>query len=608
MRASVSASATSVAVCLDRVSFTYAGQTRPALHDVSLTLRRGEMVVVMGATGAGKTTLAKTLNRTVPAFHHGTLTGTVTVLDRTLTTETVAQLAGVVGLVSQDFEAQLFATNVVQELAFGMEQLGVPPAEMRRRVPAALEAVGLAGFERRDPTTLSGGEKQRLAIAATLALEPDVLVFDEPTTDLDPVGKLEIFAVLGRMRRDGMTLLVIEHESAAADHADRLVLLHEGRIVANDTPARLLPQVDFLRAHGVRPPDLCAVASALRLTPAPRSVDEAEAALRGRGLPFETPPTDGGSSGRTGRPLEIQLTPIRVEEAPSSQGPSRSPSGDSSRSPDSTPHRTLIIDARDVALTYDTGTRALDRVALAVGAGEFVALIGQNGSGKTTLAKTLNGLLRPTAGTVSLCGRDLHALSLQQVAADVGYVFQNPDHQLFAPSVVEEVAFGPRNLGVTGSALAERIETALAAVGLLGFEGEDPFLLGKGQRQRLAVASLLALRPRLLILDEPTTGLDYTEQVRMMDLIADLHRQGMAILMITHSPWVVAEYAERGVLMQGGRVRFDGPLRALFAEDALLAAAHFQAPDATRLGRRFGLTPLSVGQLVAALAAPSGEG
>lgn len=560
-----------IAVRLDQVSFTYAGHQRPALQDVSLTMRRGEMVVVMGATGAGKTTLAKTLNRTVPAFQHGKLTGSVTVLGRTLTTETVAQLAGVVGFVSQDFEAQLFATNVVQELAFGMEQLTVPPAEMQRRIPAALAAVGLSGFERRDPTTLSGGEKQRLAIAATLALQPDILVFDEPTTDLDPIGKLEIFSVLRRMRGTGMTLLIIEHETAAAEAADRLVILHEGRLIADDAPARLLPQVEYLRVHGIRPPDLCAVASALSLDPVPRSVDEAEAAVRARLAPRVVAAGEFREHRAAGT----------GDAAPEGPAP--------------------IVEARDLVVTYDTGMRAVDGVSLLIRPGEMVALIGQNGSGKTTLAKALNGLLRPIAGTVRLAGRDLRELSLQEVAGDVGYVFQNPDHQLFAPTVIEEVAFGPRNLGITGAALDDRIQTALAAVGLVGCEAEDPFLLGKGQRQRLAVASLLALRPRLLILDEPTTGLDYVEQLRMLELIATLHRQGMAILMITHSPWVVAEYAERGILMQGGRIRFDGPLRGLFAEEELLAASHFQAPEATRLGRRFGFTPLSVTELVAAI-------
>ncbi len=225
-------------------------------------------------------------------------------------------------------------------------------------------------------------------------------------------------------------------------------------------------------------------------------------------------------------------------------------------------------------------------------------MIGQNGSGKTTLAKHLNGLLRPTAGRVTLSGTDLSELPMNAVAADIGYVFQNPDHQIFAASVADEVAFGPRNFRVAPAEVTERVRSALQAVGLQGLEEADPFLLSKGHRQRLAVASLLALRPRLLILDEPTTGLDYIEQRHMMDLLARLHQHGMAILIITHSPWVVAEYADRGVLMSAGQILFDGALRALFAEEALLAHAHFQAPEVTRLGRRFDFTPLSVEEFV----------
>ena len=186
-------------------------------------------------------------------------------------------------------------------------------------------------------------------------------------------------------------------------------------------------------------------------------------------------------------------------------------------------------------------------------------------------------------------GVDVRTLPINAVAADVGYVFQNPDHQIFAATVYDEVAFGPRNFSLPAAEIDERVRMALDAVGLVGLEREDPFLLGKGQRQRLAVASLLALRPRLLILDEPTTGLDYLEQQRMMDLIAQLHAQGMAIVIITHTPWVVAEYAQRGVLMAGGRILVDAPLRTLFAQEALLEQAHFRAPDITRLGRRFGV-------------------
>ena len=565
------------AVCLRHLSFSYAaGHDGPALYDVSLTVQRGEMVVIMGATGAGKTTLAKCLNRVIPMFQPGVLSGEICLFGRVLREESVADLAGLIGLVSQDFEAQLFATNVVQEVVFGMEQLGLPADEMRPRLAHALQAVGLYGFEARDPATLSGGEKQRLAIAATLALQPSIMVFDEPTTDLDPVGKLEIFAVLAAMRRQGYTLIVIEHEIAAAECADRLLIMSHGRIVADDAPARVLARVDFLRQHGVRAPDLSRLAARLGLHPPPLSLDEAEAMVRNRKSEVSS--------------QESEVRSQEIEEEHSSRTFHISLLT-SHRSPAIPP----LLSVDDVSFSYEPdGDLALDRVSLTIRAGEFLAIIGQNGSGKTTLAKHLNGLLSPSAGRVYLRGVDVRSLPINAVAADVGYVFQNPDHQIFAATVYDEVAFGPRNFSLPAAETDERVRMALDAVGLVGLERDDPFLLGKGQRQRLAVASLLALRPRLLILDEPTTGLDYPEQQRMMDLIAQLHTQGMAIVIITHTPWVVAEYARRGVLMAGGRILVDAPLRTLFAQGALLEQAHFCAPDITRLGRRFGVTPLSV--------------
>ncbi len=556
------------AIRLDRLSFAYAGQDDLALHDVSLSVACGEMITVMGATGAGKTTLAKCLNRIVPAFQRGRLTGAIHIFGRQLRAEGVADMAGIVGLVSQDFEAQLFATNVVQETVFGMEQLGVPSDEMRHRAPNALAAVGLQGFEHRDPSTLSGGEKQRLAIAATLALQPRILVFDEPTTDLDPLGKLEIFAVLGAMRREGYTLVIIEHESAAAEQADRVIVMSKGRIVCDDAPAKVLARADFLVRHGVRPPDRSRVAQAFGLH-AVGSLEETEAVLR----TLSTPERWANAATISAGPTPDTLTPNTFPSP-------------------------ALVEAESLAFHYESGAAALTDVSLRIAVRDFIALIGQNGSGKTTLAKHLNGLLHPQSGRVLLSGTNLRRLPMNTVAADVGYVFQNPDHQIFAATVEEEVAFGPRNFRLARAEVAERVHSALEAVGLHGLEAADPFLLGKGQRQRLAVASLLAMRPRLLILDEPTTGLDYDEQRRMMDLLARLHVQGMAIVIITHSPWVVAEYAERGVLMSAGRILFDGPLRDLFAEEALLAHAHFQAPEVTRLGRRFGFTPLSVEEFV----------
>jgi len=382
-------------------------------------------------------------------------------------------------------------------------------------------------------------------------------VLDEPTTDLDPTGRAEVFDVLGRLRADGLSLVLIEHDTAAAAGADLLLLLGDGRIVANGPPAALLADVEGCLAAGVRPLDVCRVFAALGLAEPPLDVATAAERLRARGL----------------------LPVVPDEPAPPSAGPA-------------------VIEIRGLGHCYPDGRRALAGVSLAIGRGEFIALVGPNGSGKTTLAKHLNGLLAPTEGRVTLEGRDVAGLPLETLAQRVGYVFQDPDHQLFAATVAEEVAFGPRNLGLPAAEVEARVLEALAAVELHERDA-DPFLLDKGARQRLAVATILALRPDVLVLDEPTTGLDFREQERMLALLDRLHAAGRTIIIITHTPWVIAEHARRVVLLQGGRLRYDGPLRPFLADERLAAEAAFRPPEVTRLGRLLGCTPLSVAELVA---------
>jgi energy-coupling factor transport system ATP-binding protein len=429
---------------------------------------------------------------------------------------------------------------------------------MAPRVARALAAVGLAGFEGRDPTTLSGGEKQRLAIAGLLALRPPVMVLDEPTTDLDPAGRAEVLAVLGALRHEGLALLVIEHDTAAAAAADQLLLLREGRVVAHGPPSAVLADVAACARAGVRPPDVSRVFAALGVAEPPLDVDAAAERLRAAGL--------------------VPVAPSAPAGAP--------------------PKRPVLLEVEGLGHRYADGRAALDSVSLTIRRGEFLALIGRNGSGKTTLAKHLNGLLAPTTGTVHLEGRPLASFPLEQLAQRVGYVFQDPDHQLFAPTVADEVAFGPRNVGLAAAEIEARVTEALAAVGLED-RTADPFLLDKGARQRLAVAAVLALRPDVLVLDEPTTGLDHPEQQRMLGLLTRLHAGGRTVVIITHTPWVIAEHAERVVLLAGGRLHYDGPLRPFFADEALVRAAAFRPPEVTQLGRRLGCTPLSVDELVA---------
>ena len=561
----------------------YADPAAQALAGVSLTAAPGELVAIMGASGAGKSTLLRCINALVPSLAPAECTGEIRLGASSLLGARVGDLGGRVAMVFQDFEAQLFSTNVRLEVAFGPGQLGVAPAEIAVRVEQTLALVNLASFGGRDPSTLSGGQKQRLAIASILAMEPAVLLLDEPATDLDPIGRRELYAALEGVRGDRLVLLAVEHEVDPVVRADRLILMKEGRVVAAGPAATLVRDVDLFLACGVRPHDL-AVLGRLLGCELPLDVDGAIAALRARGVVASATaapaPSEGAAAGpRTGV--------VAVRPADGTIGAAGTP----------------ILSVRDLSRTYEGGTRALADVSLTIGAGEFIALIGQNGSGKTTLAKHLNGLLQAEAGAVRLDGTDLRTLPLEQVAREVGYVFQNPDHQLFAATVAEEVAFGPRNFGLAGDALAARVDETLAAVGLAGERDEDPFLLRKGERQRLAVATVLAMRPRVLILDEPTTGLDYPQVRTMLELLARLRAEGTTIVVITHSPWVVVEYAERALLMRGGRLVFDGALDELLGDEALLASAAFEAPPAARVARALGIRARTVEQLARALGA-----
>jgi len=577
------------AATLEDVTFTYHGAERAALRGVSLRLVAGEMIGIMGASGAGKSTLAKCLNRIVPAFEDGHFHGVVRIGGRVLDGARVCDVAATVGMVFQDFESQLFSTNVAHEVAFAMEQIAMPHEEIAARITPALDAVGLSGFEDRDPTSLSGGEKQRLAIAAVLALRPRVIVLDEPTTDLDPEGKAEVFALIRQLREQGLSLIVIEHEAEELRDCDRIMLVRDGAIIAEGPPAAVMTRLELLEECGVHPPDLNRVLGMLGIRVHAASIAEAESMIR------EAFP-------RIDRSREIPPRESPAHELAAASAAITS-DGVASRDPIVASHTAPpLVEVQNLSFAYPFGPRVLNSVNLRIEAGEFFAIIGQNGSGKTTLAKHLVGLLKSSEGQILLSGRDRATLRPAETAQEVGYVFQNPDHQIFAATVEDEVAFGPRNFGLDHAEIERRCAEVLEAVNLADARDRDPFLLSKGERQRLAVASVLALRPRLLILDEPTTGLDYREQRRMMALVSQLNRSGIAIVIITHTPWLVAEYARRVVLMRRGTVLFDGGVCEFFAKDELLRASSFRPPEVTALARRFGAVALRPEEFVEWLA------
>jgi energy-coupling factor transport system ATP-binding protein len=545
----------------------FADPPAQALAGVSLIAGAGELVAVMGASGAGKSTLLRCVNGLVPSLAPAETSGAILLDGEDVLGAPTGALAGRVAMVFQDFEAQLFSTNVRLEVAFGPTQLAVPPAEIARRVDEALARVELRDVTQRDPRELSGGQKQRLAIASILAMAPGVVLLDEAATDLDPVGRQELYATLQRLRAQDLALVAVEHEIEPLVEADRLYLMRAGTVVASGPAGTLARDVDAFVACGVRPHDLAVLGQRLGLE-LPLRVPDAVAELRRR-FPLATTPA----------PAAPRPAPAARDAAPIAP----------------------ILEVERVTHRYRDGAPAVDDVSLAIRPGELIAIVGRNGSGKTTLAKHLNGLLRATQGSIRLEGADVAQLPLDRVAQQVSYVFQNPDDQLFAATVAEEVAFGPRNFGLDGDALAARVRETLEAVGLAERRDDDPFLLSKGERQRLAVATVLAMAPRVLILDEPTTGLDHPQQRRMLELLVRLRAAGTAIVLITHTPWVVAGYAERVLVMREGRLVFDGDFARFVADPALTAAAAFDPPPATRVGLAFGHAVRSVDELVGVL-------
>ena len=538
------------------------------MEDIAFRQETSEFVVMAGASGAGKSTFCRTLNGWVPTFTKGDLHGEIRILGEPIGGRRVAQNARRVGLVFQDFEAQLFSTNVALEVAFGPENFGVPREEIRRRIRKALSLVGLEGVEQRDPSRLSGGQKQRLALASVLSIEPDVLVLDEPTTDLDPAGKQEIFRLFDRLRGRTKALLMVEHETEEMGAADRIVLMDHGRIVRDERAEDLLRQPDILEQHGLRPLGTTVLFQRLGLSDGPLRPEEAASDLR-----------RGGWSVQPERAVALEVQDRVQEQA----------------------YGEPVIEVRDLVYVYEDGKEALSGVSCTIRRGEILALIGQNGSGKTTLAKHFNRLLLPTQGSVCVFGRDTRAWRTSELGQRVGYVFQNPDHQIFADTVWEEVSFGPRNAGLPKKEVERRTRKALHAVGLTGYETEDPFSLTKSERQRIAVASVLATEPEVLILDEPTTGLDAPQQRSMMQLVTTLHQRGITVLLITHSMWTVTHYAQRCMVMKEGRLIADGPTRRVFEQEDLLRSAQLAPPDIVRLGRFLGWTPLTVDELATCL-------
>lgn len=551
---------------MECVSFSYgtAADGAYALKDIDLSVEEGTFVGLIGPSGAGKSTLASAITGAIPHHYRGRLFGSTLVAGLDTCEASLTDIAKVAGSVLQDIDAQMVASVVEDELLFGLENFGIDHREIEGRIASALDAVGIADLRHREIATLSGGQKQKVAIAAILAMTPRVIVMDEPTSALDPASARDVFEVLRRAKEmTGMTVILIEQTVALlAEYCDRVVVIDQGRIALDGTPTDVFSHGETLRAIGVDTPRTVRISNSL-----------AETGLAPNDSPALT--LDGAESLVAGilAPGLSKSSPIVPRTL-----------GDRPDARNTVDERPIIVDVAGAAYSYGTGQAGIEGIDLTVRAGEILAVVGQNGAGKTTFTKLLNGLIKPSAGVVRIAGLDTRTTPVSVLASHAATLFQNPDRQLCRNTVVEEISFGLELQGAPTDAARERARHVAATFGLP--ENASPFNLSRGQRQMVALASVVALEPELIILDEPTSGLDYRECMAVMETVRQRALDGAAVVMVCHDMEVVSDFADTLAVMTEGRLIEVGPSREVFANDALLAHARIAAPCVPALGKR----------------------
>ena len=573
------------------VSFSYDGAV-PALDGVDLNIEDGEFFCILGGNGSGKSTFAKHLNALLQPD-----AGTVRINGMDASDpELVYDIRSTAGMVFQNPDDQLVATLVEDDVAFGPENLGVPSAQIAQRVREALKGVGLVGFERHETHALSGGQKQRVALAGVLAMEPRVLILDEASSMLDPRGRKGLMKACHALHDRGMTIVMITHFMEEAAEADRVAVFRAGRVAMLGTPEEILTRADELAQLNLDMPASCCLGTALRAKGVP-----VHAQVREVDMVAEIAQTYADRSGEdtAGRP---SASDSRVLDNASS-------------ATDGTAASEPVIEISHLSHSYSLSARerrrwhkrsvtagksnkqtlwgndpsspwALRDVSLTVRRGEFLGLAGHTGSGKSTLVQHLNGLIRPQEGFVRALGLDLaNKKDAAAVKAKVGVVFQYPERQLFAETVTQDVAFGPHNLGLSQAEVARRVESSLARVGLdLATVGDkSPFELSGGQQRRVAFAGVLAMEPEVLVLDEPMAGLDPAARSDFLELIDRLHREGLTVVMVSHSMDDLANCCDRIVVMNEGAVFAEGTPVQVFAHADELKSIGLGVPAAQRM-------------------------
>lgn len=573
------------------LKYRYPGTTELALDGVSFTVEKGEFIGIAGENGAGKSSLSQALLGLIPQFYKGAYGGSVTVCGMDARSTPVSELCRHVGLVFQNPFNQLSGAKdtVYDEVGYGLQNLGFPPEEIRTRVESVLRCFGIWEYRDRNPFDLSGGQLQRVAICSVLAMKPDVLILDEPTSQLDPEGSEEVFHTVDELTKMGITIIMIEQKiEKLAGYCDRVLLMHQGHVVDYDTPRRIFSRED-LYDLGVNPPAYTcfARANALVFEDGTLPVTHAEtlervkasgadratliASLRTMtaGVQIEHPGDRAEPHLDTGRQTADADADAGTAEASAST--SRDHASEASGAAEAT------FQVKDLRFSYVKGREVLHGLNLALDH-RPTAIIGQNGAGKTTLVRVLKGLLKPDSGEIRYQGENLETKTVAELASRVGYVFQNPDDQIFKYKVLEEVMFGPLNIGMSPQEAEASAHEALRMVGLDEKAGENPYDLELSDRKMVAIASVLAMNTDVIILDEPTIAQSWNGREKIREIMQAKAAEGKLVIAILHDMDFVANSFARVIAMAHGEILADGAPAEVFRNHPVLEKAALAAP------------------------------
>lgn len=533
-----------VIISFENFGFQYNAQAEPTLYNIDLQIRKGEKIVIAGPSGCGKSTLAHCINGLIPNSYPGKATGSLTVYGKDALELGLFELSKIVGTVLQDSDGQFIGLTVAEDIAFALENDCIPQDEMRNRVQKVAQLVDVERVLSHAPHEISGGQKQRVGLGGVMVDQVDVLLFDEPLANLDPATGKQTIALIDEIQKQtGCAVIIIEHrlEDVLYRPVDRVVVLGDGRIIYNGDPDTLLCS-SVLQESGIREP--------LYVT-----------ALKYAGIT-----------------LNPDMHPSYLPELILSNEQKEQVQNWFDRLPpaEQSPERDILLHVKELDFTYENGHHALYDLSVTVHKGEMLSIVGTNGAGKSTFSKVVCGFEKQQRGTITLSGNDLSEYSIKERADHIGYVMQNPNQMISKTKIFDEVALGLRNRGVSEDEIRPKVEETLKICGLYPFRNWPISALSYGQKKRVTIASILVLKPDIILLDEPTAGQDLKHYTDIMDFLRELNQQGVTVVLITHDMHLMLEYTPRAVVFNEGHIIADKAAAEILNDPVIVKAAHLK--------------------------------